>query len=140
MTNAHVWDIVWARLNIAFLQLKTDVQSRCPESWCLIERVQSALYPFGVVASFGVGNPQTDLERVSISFSVRVDSPDLVVSSDVARGGGYVLENGPTGRFSVAMVEAEGAAAFSGLIERMVLMIKLAKDVVVRELVGGREA
>lgn len=99
------WDDVWNALQIVFAGLDADVKAGTTGVASASGRTSAAAFPFGAYLSFGRDH-DANREDVVISIDCKDDVDTLACTCDIARGGGYVLKDGPTLRVARSGLES----------------------------------
>jgi len=90
-------DTVWENLGVVFRWLVEQVTQVNAVAWSSSGRTSTDVFPFGAYLSFSrSGEP--GVEDLVISLDCKRVGEELVLSSDIAAGDGYVLADGPTVR------------------------------------------
>ena len=99
-------DTVWQRLDAVFQRLATEVQAVQPHvSWTSGHHATES-FPLTAFVSFSRNGRKED-EDVVVSVSAHISGNTLAMSSDIARGDGYVLADGPEAAYPIDLAPEE---------------------------------
>jgi len=94
MKDLSTWDDVWVRVKLNLEDMAGAVTKTLPIVACQISRTKSDAFPFNATASFSRTGAPADEDAV-VTVSGHACGETLHMSADVARGGGFVLLDGP---------------------------------------------
>lgn len=96
-----VWESGWEVINEAFRDIAEELRHRNPKLWWTCGHSENEAFPFWAYASFSRSGVAGE-EDVVVSVSFKRDGGALEFTSDVARGDGEILVDGPRDRIELA--------------------------------------
>lgn len=100
------WLEVWQLLDASFRAVALAVQRENSSVQWRSGRTQATNFPFGAFLSFSDGAP-ADEEILVVSVDCKQINDSLEMTSDIAKGNGEVLFDGPSARFDGSMTDLE---------------------------------
>lgn len=89
------WEEVWDAINAYFRLLATTLRSCNPNLWWACVHSENAKFPFRAHATFSREGIPGD-EDIVVSLTFKLADSKLLFFSDISRGNGSILAEGPT--------------------------------------------
>lgn len=106
------WEALWDRLNDRFAAIALMLRECNPRLWWSAGHHATEHFPFSAWASFNRTGTAGE-EDLVISVTAKLMEGSLVLASDISRGDGLVLADGPERRIRLATDTGTVAAAIA---------------------------
>src|SRR5512146_3130063 len=127
------WDDVWNGLGEAFSRLVLELGRVNPRARATTGRTETAIFPFGAYLAFSrSGEP--GVEDVVVSVDCKREDGELKLSSDISRGDGYILAEGPEARVSAMNIDVSVPEEALEWLHEVIGFIEASRELVCKEL------
>lgn len=96
------WEQAWDAINDGFARVAADLRTCNPALWWSCGHAENETFPFWAYASFNKAGVAGE-EDLVLSFSFKRADRRLEFTSDIARGDGEILADGPSASTSLAV-------------------------------------
>lgn len=96
-----IWEEVWDLVNDSFERVAADLRMRNGRMWWTCGHADNPVFPFWATASFNRDGIAGE-EDVVLSLTFKLSDGVLSFTSDIGRGEGEILSDGPVGQRPMA--------------------------------------
>lgn len=127
------WEPAWDAINDGFARVAADLQERNSALWWNCGHADNEAFPFWAYASFNRDGMAGE-EDLVVSLSFKRADGQLAFTSDIARGDGEILADGPSSSISLAVDLSTLRAWIAERVGEGVAFIEGECDLLKREL------
>jgi len=127
------WESAWDSVNDEFLRVADTVRACNSSLWWQCGHQENESFPFWAYASFG-RHGNAGEEDVVISIDFKRSDGHLMFTSDISRGNGEILQDGPASEITLATDTGTVRQWIARSIDAALAFVSKNEDLLRREL------
>ena len=130
------WEQTWDAVNDAFGRVAGELSASNPALWWVCGHTDNEVFPFRAYAAFNSAGVAGE-EDIVVSLDFQRSPGTLAFRSDISRGSGEIVADGPSGELSLATDVATVRAWIEQCTTEFIAFLIASRSLLMLELTDG---